>query len=83
MVEMVNDRCMRISVDANSELGAQLFKYVAKNTLTIAQNIIKNLESIKKLTPNEAYKVQYKPTSLIIQVATNAIASRLVNFNDL
>ena len=80
MKELVNDRGVRISVDANSKLGNSLFKYVAKNVLAIAKNILHSKEGIKNLNPNEAYKKCWKPVSLIIQVATNSVASRLVNF---
>lgn len=60
-------------------MGIQLFKYIAQNVNEMGAYMIKIEDD--KHTPAELYIRKYKPIGIIMQIATNTIASRLVNFN--
>jgi len=80
-LELVTNRGNRISLDSNSDMGTKLFKYIAKNVNAIGALLIKLENDHRNLPPNELYIRRYKPIALIIQIATNTIASKLVNFS--
>ena len=63
------------------DIGSKIFHYIAKIVNGIGAWIVKSEESLKNLLPKDLYIRKYKPTSLIVTIATNIASSRLVNFS--